>query len=85
MTEKQFHISQLVATCIKKGYNPTKIGFSDFVYRLCATYFGYEKRTTKNYIDVLIQSFRFDKWKSLVASNGFLSEDEKQQWMKAYS
>jgi len=81
MSEKSNRVNQLVAVCVKKDLTPSKTGFADFLIKLCATYFSCDKRTSRAYIDTLIQAFRFDKWKTLVSSNLFLSEEERKEWM----
>lgn len=85
MTSKQFHIAQLIAICVKKDLTPKKIGFSDYIYRLCATYWVYERRTARKYVDILIQAFTFDKWKGLVKANTFLKEEEREAWIQKHS
>lgn len=80
--KKEFCINQLVAVCVKKNCTPKKTGFCDLILRLCATYYGYERRTAKKYVDILIQSFNFDRWKTLVQQNTFLKEEEKNEWTK---
>ena len=78
---KSGRILQLVAVCVKKELTPSQTGFADFIIRLSASYFQCDKRTSRSYIDTLIQAFRFDKWKSLVQQNLYLSEEEKVGWM----
>ena len=84
MHEKHLRISQLVAVCVKKQKNPSKVGFADFIHQLCAAYYGVDKRTRREYVDTLIQSWRFEKWKTLVQSNTYLSMEEKNEWMKQF-
>lgn len=84
-SDKEFHVFQLVAACVRKECTPRKVGFADYILRLCAAYFQYERRTARQYVDILIQSFRHDRWKGLVETNVFLKEKERQEWILTHS
>lgn len=84
-SDKEFHVRQLVAACVRKECTPLKIGFADLVFRLCAAYFQYSRRSARQYVDILIQSFRHDRWKGLVEANIFLDEEEREQWILTHS
>jgi len=84
VTTKTHRINQLIAVCVKKEMTPKHNGFCDYIVRVCATYYAVEKRTAKKYVHVLIESFRFDKWKSLIQNNNFLSEEEKAEWIRKH-
>lgn len=82
--QKQFKIAQLVAICVKKGMTPKKNGFCDFILNITASYWGFEKRTAKKYVDILIRSFQGDKWQYIVKDNLFLKEEEREEWMNIH-
>ena len=75
----------MVAVCVKKDLTPKKTGFCDFILRMCATYYSYEKRTAKKYVDILIQSFRFNRWLSLIKNNTYLKKEEQEKWITEHS
>jgi hypothetical protein len=81
MNDKQERITTLVAVCVKNKVTPQKTAFADFIIRACASLYAFEKRTSRAYVDVLIQSWRFDRWKSYVMQNVNLSMEEQQAWM----
>lgn len=84
--KKQFRVAQLIAVCVKRNITPkNNNGFCDYILRVAATYYACEKRVGRNYVNVLIQAFKFDKWKSLVIHNEFLNEEEKKQWINTHS
>lgn len=78
---KEQRIRQLVAVCVKKSLTPKKTAFCNFILQVTASYYGFSKRTAKQYVDILIRAFRFDRWKSLVENNVHLEKEEKKQWM----
>jgi hypothetical protein len=84
MSDKHLRLSQLVAVCVKKQKTPSKVGFADFIHQLCASYYGVDKRTRREYLDTLIQSWNFEKWRTLVQSNGYLSKEEKEAWTRQF-
>lgn len=73
-------INQLVALCVKNRRNPSKIGFADFIIWVCHKRFAYRWRVAHDYIDVLLEIWRIDKWKSKVDESQYLSDEEKLAW-----
>jgi len=82
---KEERIRQLVAVCVKKSLTPKKTAFCDFILQVTAAYYGFSKRTAKQYVDILIRAYRFDRWKSLVDNNILLKEEEKNRWINPLS
>ena len=80
---KEQRIRQLVAVCVKKNLTPKQTAFCDFILRVTASYYGFTKRTAKQYVDILIRAYRFDVWKSLVQNNIHLEEEEKTKWINS--
>lgn len=78
---KEQRIRQLVAVCVKKGLTPKKTMFCNFILQVTASYYGFSKRTAKQYVDILIRAYHFDHWKSLVENNIHLKEEEKTEWI----
>jgi len=77
-------LRQIVALSIKGGWDPTRIGFADFVLR-SASDFGISPKTARTYVVTLVEAFRHNKWLSYVRYNHYLTEEEKQNWMKQHS
>jgi len=84
MTEmtKEDRVNVLVAICVKNNRTPNDTGFADLVIRACSKYFHYGKRTARTYIDILISTWRFDKWKDWVKNNPMLTPEEKERWLQ---
>lgn len=73
-------INQLVALCAKNKKIPSKIGFADFIIWVCWKRFGYRWRVAHDYIDILLEIWHVDKWKTRVEENPYLDEKTKQAW-----
>lgn len=83
---RTYRLKQLVAASVKTNKTPnTTPTFADWIYQLTATYFGITRRSGRGYLQLLIDSWRFDKWNTLVKNNPFLTKDEKQEWIDKHS
>lgn len=80
---KEQRIRQLVAVCVKKSLTPKKTAFCDFILRVTAAYYSFSKRTAKQYVDILIRAYHFDRWKSLVENNIHLEKEEQNKWINS--
>ena len=78
---KEDRVQQLIAICVKNDKTPKKVGFADFIYGVSAVRFLLSHKTVKEYIQVLVDAWRQDKWKHLVKSNDYLSREEKETWL----
>ena len=88
MTEslKTYRLKQLVAASVKTGKNPNSSpSFADWIYQLTATYFGITRRSGRGYVRLLIDSWHYDKWMTLVKANPFLMPQEKEEWTSKHS
>jgi len=79
---KEQRLRQLVAVCVKKGLNPKKTMFCNYILQVTAVYYQFSKRTAKQYVDILIRAWHFDKWKSMVENNEYLEKEEQNEWIK---
>lgn len=77
-------LRQLVATCIKNGKFPDKVGFADHVIGYSASMFGLSPRTAKSYLKTLIQAWNYDHWIAYVKNNDYLNEKERQEWISRH-
>jgi hypothetical protein len=84
MVSSSEHTSKIVAVCVKRNITPNKTGFADFLFRLSAAYYQNDRRTTKKYIDTLIQAYHFDRWRTLVEQTCFLTQEEKNLWIREH-
>lgn len=82
---KEQRLKQLVAVCVKKGLNPKKTMFCNFILQVTAVYYQFSKRTAKQYVDILIRAYHFDKWNSLVTNNPYLEKEEQNKWITQLS
>jgi hypothetical protein len=75
-------INKLVAICVKADRTPQGNAFADYVHKICWKHFCCRWREAQDYIDTLLIKWRFDHWKSKVGDNLYLSDEEKQAWMR---
>jgi len=80
--ERLDRIEQLLAIMVKNNITPLKNTFTDIIIRVSASRFGASRKTAKGYSQVLIDSWRMDKWKRMVKENGYLKREEKENWFK---
>jgi hypothetical protein len=84
LSEKDQRLNQLIALCVRNNLTPNKTPFCDFIIRACASIYGYEKRTAKSYVDILISAYRFNRWQNYVQFNPHLTDGEKQAWINLH-
>jgi len=85
-TPREERVLQLVALCVHNGKNPyDTTGFADFVIRACASAFGSTRRSARDYVSTLIESYRFNKWKNYVKENLYLTPEEREAWLNVHS
>ena len=82
MNDKHERLCELVAVCVKNKLTPQKNIFCDFILGACASLYGYERRTARSYVDVLLSAWRFDRWESYIQKNELLKEGDLAEWMK---
>ena len=80
--ERLDRIEQLLAIMVKNNITPLKNTFTDIIIRVSASRFGVSRKTAKGYSQVLIDSWRMDKWERMVKENGYLRREEKENWFK---
>jgi len=74
-------LRQLVAICIKKGLTPSSVGFADLVLNYSCSEFGVSMSTAKDYLKTLVGAWRYNKWKSYVKHNHYLTKEEQKRWL----
>lgn len=75
---------QIVAELIRRDITPNSNNFADVVRSLCAG-FGLRTATTRDYVQTLINAFKYLKWKPFVENNDYLTPEEKQAWLKKWN
>lgn len=81
---RQDYISYLVAISVKNNITPAKVGFADYIIKACAAKFSMDKYKAKSYINTLISTWRFNKWKRHVEESPYLTEAEKERWFREH-
>jgi hypothetical protein len=82
---KQDRIAQIIAVCVKNKVDPySRNNFADIVFAACAQLFGIEKKACKPYLDVVITTWRTNRWKRYVETNPYLSKEVVEAWMIAH-
>ncbi len=79
--ERSDNIARLLAMCAKTRKTPSSIGFADFIINFCYKVFDCKKRTSREYMDVLISSWHTDRWQSRVDESPYLSDEEKIDYL----
>jgi hypothetical protein len=77
-------IDYLIAVCVKADKNPLKPDFADFIIKKCSSKFGYDRYKARSFIDSLLNAWRDDRWKSYIENNPYLTNKEKEEWMKKH-
>jgi hypothetical protein len=77
-------ISYAVAICIKNNVTPNNVKFAGLIRKVCASKFGMDKYKAKSYVDTLISSWSFNKWKTYVKDSPYLTTEEKERWLKQH-
>ena len=77
-------IYRLIALCVKNGVTPSKTSFADFILTTASALFTVSHKTSRGYIDTLIQIWNYDKWKTFVKNNDYLTKEEKEKWMSTH-
>jgi hypothetical protein len=85
MSERQDKISQIIAICVKNNATPSnKNAFADLICKICAQRFGYDKKVSRGYIQIINTTWRTDKWKRYVENNQYLSKGEIDKWITSH-
>lgn len=78
-------LRQIVASLAKRGITPQNVGFADYVTGYIASNFGLRPETVKAYIKTLVHAWNYNHWLSYIKYNKYLTEGEKEKWMKKHS
>jgi len=82
---KTFRLKQLIAVCVKTEKTPTSTpSFADWIFQLTATYYGIARRSGRGYLQLMLDSWRYDKWNILVKNNPYLLPQEKEEWISKH-
>ncbi len=85
MSSRQDKVEQLIAICVKAKVDPNRTNaFATFVAQQCANRFCSSKSSIKDFTDVLIKTWRLDKWKRYVKDNVYLTVTERTEWMNSH-
>ncbi len=85
-TVKNQRIEVLVALCVKNNKNPREPAFADKITQYCSGYLDVtDKRTVRGYIDILINAWHLDYWKTRVEHNLRLTVEERSAWISLHS
>jgi len=75
-------LRQIVAVCLKNNLNPNVTGFSDYVINYIASNYGLRPQTAREHVKTLIDAWHHNAWNSYIKHNPYLTEEEKQKWIK---
>ena len=85
-TLKNQRVEVLVALCVKNNKTPRQPAFADKIKQYCSGYLDVtDKRTVRGYIDILINAWNLDNWKTRVENNLRLNEEERKSWISSHS
>ena len=85
-TLKNQRVEVLIALCVKNDKHPGKPAFADKVTQFCSGYLDVtDRRTIRGYIDILINAWNLDNWKTRVENNLRLTEEERKFWISSHS
>jgi len=72
-------LRRMVAECITKDLNPSKVGFADYITHLGAS-FGLRPSTVKEHIISLVEAYHYDAWVSYVRENAYIPKEKQEDW-----
>lgn len=78
-------LREVVANCVKKGLDPTKTGFSDFVINYISANYGLRPKTAREHVRTLIDAYNFNRWASYLKHNDYISKEEAEEWIRQRS
>jgi len=79
--ERLERLRQIVAELVKRGITPDKPNFANVVRSLTAG-FGLSTKTANDYVETLIRTWKYLKWKPWLQYNDYLTPEEIKVWME---
>jgi len=71
----------IVAELVKRNITPNHNNFTSVVRSLAAGY-GLSTKTANDYVDTLIETWRYLKWKPFLQHNDYITQEEIETWLK---